>query len=463
MMKKLAFLLFAVSIFAACSTKGPKIVEINGKIDNLDATFALLMSKGITDTIHIESDGTFSKSFKISDPTYYTLRAGRISNNIFVLPGDVLTFKLDIKQAADGPTFEGINANINYYLIEVNKTFRAFSQNIPALYSQPKEEFMNDIDSLKILVHEQLTNSGIENKQFIELEKARINYRLLSLTYDYPSYNARISGNQFVYNAEDYEFLNEVSFNNVKHLLISEYASLINKHIQVNYYNAISADEHKGKSDFERNLILFDMVDSLVTDQTIRDYLKQISTLEAVQWSSLEIGKNVAEHYIANVKTDAYKVIVENALAKRMLLAPGQPAPAFTLTDINGQTVSLSDFRGQLVYLDFWASWCGPCRRQIPHLKKMKEAYANKPVAFVMISLDDDKDAWLKAVNDESLTGTMLHAEKAWSSDVAQQYQIKGVPTFVLIDGEGNLIEYNSPRPSDPEASLLIDKHLKSL
>jgi thiol-disulfide isomerase/thioredoxin len=462
-MKRLAFLIFAVSIFASCSTKGPKMVEINGKIDNLDASFALLMSKGITDTINIESDGTFSKKFEISEPTYYTLRAGRISNNIFVLPGDILTFNLDIKQAADGPTFEGKNANINNYILDVNKTFRTFSQNIVELYSQAEEGFKSDIDSLKTLVHDQLVNSGIENKKFLELEKARINYRILSLVYDYPSYNARISGNQFVFIPENYEFMNEVDFNKVKHIHISEYTSLINKHLQQNYYSAISSDEHKGKSDFERNLILFDMVDSMVTDQTLRDYLKQISTLEAVQWSSLEIGKNVAEHYIANVKTDAYKAIVESALAKRMLLAPGQSAPSFTLTDINGETVSLSDFRGQLVYLDFWASWCGPCRRQIPHLKKMKEAYANKPVAFVMISLDDDKDAWIKAVNDESLTGTMLHAEKAWSSDVAQQYQIKGVPTFVLIDGEGKLIEYNSPRPSDPEATLLIDKHLKLL
>jgi thiol-disulfide isomerase/thioredoxin len=207
----------------------------------------------------------------------------------------------------------------------------------------------------------------------------------------------------------------------------------------------------------------FDLVDSLITNQTIRDYMKFTSTVETIKWANLEVAKNVADHFIANAETLVYKEIAQSALAKRMLLAPGEPAPEFTLTGIDGNTYSLSDFKGQLVYIDFWATWCGPCLRQIPSLIKLKETYHGKPITFLAISLDDDKDAWVKMVNEDGLKGIQLHADKAWSSDVAQKYQISGIPTFVLIDGEGKLIEYNSPRPSDPEITLLFDKHLKLL
>jgi thiol-disulfide isomerase/thioredoxin len=146
-----------------------------------------------------------------------------------------------------------------------------------------------------------------------------------------------------------------------------------------------------------------------------------------------------------------------------MLLAPGQPAPEFTLTSIDGKEYSLSDFKGQIVYLDFWASWCGSCLREIPSLLKLKDAYKGKPIAFVAISIDDDKSAWEKMVNEKQLKGYQLHAEKAWQSDAAKHYQVYGVPTFVLIDGEGKIIEYPATRPSDPETALTLDKHLKQL
>jgi thiol-disulfide isomerase/thioredoxin len=195
----------------------------------------------------------------------------------------------------------------------------------------------------------------------------------------------------------------------------------------------------------------------------VRDYVKHQSVVETIQWEKLEDGKNLFEHYMKVATTEPYKNLVNHIFAKRMMLAPGKPAPSFTLTGIDGNEYSLSDFAGKLVYIDFWASWCGPCRAEIPYLLTLKEAYKDKPIAFVAISLDDDIDAWKKMVAEKELKGYQLHAAKAWSSDVAKNYQIKGVPTFVLIDGVGNIIEYNVARPSDPEISIIFDKYLKTL
>jgi thiol-disulfide isomerase/thioredoxin len=459
------FLIIALSLtlLASCGTNGLKETTISGQVENFDNDFALLHSKGITDTIWLADDGSFTHTVMISDPCYLRIRAGRNSNLLYLNPGGDIKLDVDIKNPTENPFKAGSLLQQNSTLYDVNQTVNSVAKDFRSLYTLSQEDFASTIDSLKILTSTMIERVKGTDKGFASLENARIDYLFASWKYNYPEYNARLSGNEFEPNLDDYAFVNQFDFGNKKHFSMSEYTSLIENHINNIYYNEIARDEHKGKSVFEQTLILFDMIDSLVPDQTMQDYYKHNSTSEAVKWSSLEIAKNVAEHFVATAKSDEYRTIIERDLAKRMLLAPGQPAPEFTLTSIDGKEYSLSDFKGQIVYLDFWASWCGPCLREIPSLLKLKDAYKGKPIAFVAISIDDDKSAWEKMVNEKQLKGYQLHAEKAWQSDAAKHYQVYGVPTFVLIDGEGKIIEYPATRPSDPETVLTIDKHLKQL
>lgn len=462
-MRNLLIITLALIMLASCGTTDQKESKISGQVLNLDNDFALLIGKGITDTIWLGEDGSFSQTIMLSGPSYYRFRAGRINNSLYLNPGGDIELVVDISNASDNPFKGGSLAQQNNTLFEVNQTVNNVGRDFRGLFTLSKEEFLNTIDSLNTLTSTLIESIENTDKIFTSLEKARVNYLFASWKYNYPEYNARILGEEFTAIEDDYKFIEEVDFANIKHFSISEYTSLIENHINRLYYAEVSKDQHKGKSVFEQTLMRFDMIDSIVPNQTMQDFFKFNSTSEAVKWSSLEVAKNVAEHFIANAQTADYRQLVEKALAKRMLLAPGQPAPGFTLTSIDGKEYSLSDFRGQLVYLDFWASWCGPCRREIPHLKKLKEAYKGKPIAIIAISIDDDMAAWEKMVKDQELGGYQLHAEKAWLSDAAQQYQVYGVPTFVLIDGEGKIIEYPATRPSDPETVLTIDKHLKQL
>lgn len=462
-MRNLVFITLALFLFASCGSTDQKESKISGQVLNFDNDFALLMCKGITDTIWLENDGSFSHTLTHSEPSYYRFRAGRISNLLYLSPGGDIELAVDISNPGNNPFKNGSLIKQNNTLYEVNQTVNSVASDFRGLYTLAKDEFMSTIDSLSILTNTIIESLEYADKAFPSLEKSRINYLFAGWKYNYPEYNARLSGEEFTANENDYKFIDDMNFSNLKHFSISEYTSLIESHINRLYYAEIGKDEHKGKSVFEQTLMRFDMIDDLVSNQKMQNFFKYNSTSESVKWSSLEIAKNVAEHFIANAHTDEYRQLIEKALAKRMLLAPGQPAPDFTLTGIDGKEYSLEDFRGQLVYLDFWASWCGPCRREIPHLKKLKEVYKGKPIAIISISIDDDKYAWEKMVKDEELGGYQLHAEKAWLSDAAQQYQVYGVPTFVLIDGEGKIIEYPATRPSDPETPLTIDKHLKRL
>lgn len=135
----------------------------------------------------------------------------------------------------------------------------------------------------------------------------------------------------------------------------------------------------------------------------------------------------------------------------------GASVPDFTFIDTKGKEVKLSSFKGKYVYIDCWASWCGPCRAQIPHLKKLEHDYAGKDIAFVSISSDDNRDKWKKTVEKEQLGGTQLIIQCATNNEFADYFIITGIPRFLLLDKEGKVYDAYAPRPSEPAIRQLFD------
>ena len=121
----------------------------------------------------------------------------------------------------------------------------------------------------------------------------------------------------------------------------------------------------------------------------------------------------------------------------------GKTAPEFSLPDTAGVSVSLSDFRGKYVLLDFWASWCPPCRRENPNVVKAFNEYKDKNFAIIGISLDKDKSKWLKAIADDNLTWTHLSDLKYWASEIPTLYGVRGIPANVLLGPDGVIIAKN--------------------
>ena len=135
-----------------------------------------------------------------------------------------------------------------------------------------------------------------------------------------------------------------------------------------------------------------------------------------------------------------YNAAVRAALDKALTLQPGRPAPDFTLDDMDGQPVSLSQFKGQVVLLDFWASWCGPCIGNLPYLRRIKEETADQPVVFLNLSLDASETAWRKAIEKHEIKG--VHVRSAnFGSDAARAYNVRGIPSYFLVDSQGLIVE----------------------
>jgi peroxiredoxin len=119
----------------------------------------------------------------------------------------------------------------------------------------------------------------------------------------------------------------------------------------------------------------------------------------------------------------------------------GQVAPDFTLNDVDGKPVTLSGYaKDKVVLVDFWASWCGPCRGENPNVVKAFNAYRDKGFTVLGVSLDDKKDAWVKAIQDDHLDWGQVSDLKGWSSEVAALYGIRGIPMNFLLDKDGKIV-----------------------
>lgn len=140
-------------------------------------------------------------------------------------------------------------------------------------------------------------------------------------------------------------------------------------------------------------------------------------------------------------------------------LAKGKVSPVFVnYENFNGGKTSLSDLRGKFVYLDIWATWCAPCKAEIPFLKSLEKEYEGKNITFVSISVDKPEEykTWKKMVADEQLGGVQLYADNNFESQFILDYGINAIPRFILIDTEGNIVDADVLRPSNPKLKELF-------
>jgi len=125
----------------------------------------------------------------------------------------------------------------------------------------------------------------------------------------------------------------------------------------------------------------------------------------------------------------------------------------FKLKDLDGKNISLSDYKGKVIYVDFWASWCGPCRQQFPFSHLLKDKFNDKQkkqIVFLYISIDEDEAAWRSAIVQNKLEGTLGISPGNWNSEVVKFFRINSIPRYMLIDKLGNIADPNAKRPSEP-------------
>lgn len=175
------------------------------------------------------------------------------------------------------------------------------------------------------------------------------------------------------------------------------------------------------------------------TDNVIAPFLLY-NNLESFD---IEVVKEVMASVDSAVHPSNYYQMLATEVEKRLRLAIGQPAPIFTQNDPDGNPVSLESFRGKYVLIDFWASWCQPCRLENPYLVKVYEEFQPRGFEILGVSLDRDRNAWLKAIADDRLTWKHVSDLKFWNNEVARLYSINSIPSNFLVNPDGIIVARN--------------------
>ena len=454
-MKKLSYLFisFTLLLFACqnTETKKQKPFVLKGSlVQGSDPAVLLLKSFTSLDTIEVNEAGYFETTIELNNPRFFNLYYGRNALGIFAQSGDTLTLFSLGETFGDSVQFSGSLTKENLFIKQFFTDMRNSRNN--RFYKLSLDSFLQKVDSVYQLKSEYFINAGSEemNKDFVNLFKVKISADHDVFLVNYPRYH------QFYAELDSlpvmpenyYQFIDNYDFNKLELYSISEFSRLSHAVIDQRAEQIMkdSALDENNLADMTYSDLL--AIDAFIGNPEIKDQLMYASLSDHVKYYGIAHLDKVLDFYDQVNTNPQNKTKIEEALKQWEHLKTGLPAPQFTAINLEGNEYKLSDFLGKYVYIDVWATWCGPCRYEIPFLEKLHEALEGKNIQLMSISADRDSSAWAAMVTEQEMKGMQLFLPENWDSELTVQYNIHSIPRFILIDREGKLIDVNAPRPS---------------
>lgn len=393
--------------------------------------------------ILIDKAGKGQLNFSDFTPGYVTLSYGPYLRTLWLEPHQDLSLSFDSGSFIKQITFEESLAKINRYLNDSKP------QEININDASAKESnFMAKADSLHQENLQNLHRAELP-EHFCKIEEQRLQYLTYSGFTYYVAFHPRIAKDSTYRPSEAY-------LAKVKQLCVED-ASLLRLSVYENYMiNAIQllakVQMPEVKLGIERSM---SYIEKNITDAAIAEFLinhELYSHILRNGTKNVDKYMTVFQRYVK----DAALVNEMDLLHKKWdSLQVGKRSPEFDATDATGKKVTLADLKGKFVYIDVWATWCAPCRKEMPFLTQMEEKYSGKDIHIVGLSCDRNRDAWEKSIAKGGKAGIQIHLvpDATFMSD----YMIQGIPRFILLDREGNILNVDMTRPSEPETVKTLD------
>ncbi|WP_224491075.1 TlpA family protein disulfide reductase [Robertkochia flava] len=447
-MKKTLFVLGLAVLTLGCKQESKVDYAIlEGNISNFKGKELAIndLSGAFRGKITLKEDGSFIDTLKSASGTYM-LSDGKNKMQFYLEEGDRLKVNYDAANSAT-LTFDGSAAATATYYEAKKKKSQDLEVGAQNIYTLDEEAFLATLNEVKKAHQDLLTASTSLSASFKNLEEANINFEYLNQVNNYELYHGYYTNNrEFKASEKIHALLKEVNMGDPEAYRFSTaYKSLL-----TGTYNQKAA-ELVEKDSLPQPLALLKAISENPNDGIKNNLLFENAK---VYLSYSEEPKTYFEFYMANATDEEQKAEIRKDYEKLMTLSEGNPSPEFTdYENYAGGTTSLENLKGKYVYIDVWATWCGPCKREIPFLKTLEADYHNRNIEFVSISIDsrEDHDKWQKMVADLELGGVQLFADNDWESQFIQDYMIKGIPRFILLDPQGNIVNSNAPRPSSDE------------
>lgn len=439
-MKEIFTFILWVGVLASCSRD--HTVQISGRIENGDSIVSVWVEDSIY-TFPLDDNNFFSGKISLDHSGYATLLHNSL--NLYLSPGEDLEIYVNALNFSGSLYFRGSLGGINSYLKE-QEVAVFFDKDYYALEEQ---EF---VDRMKELIDEKtkLLEAKNFNESFTRLEKERIRYSVAERVSFYPVYRKKM------HPEEEYkpgpvfsEFLSSFSLNNEALFGTKDYRSFLLNYVYLQGSRGNGTGENYSDG-------IADYILSTVTNATIRDFLLTEIVYQHI-WENN--GLNGADYLLAVFRrecTDKSKVEYLNEMVRLWeKILPGRPAPDFSLTDLKGNRITLKDYKGTYLYITVWATWCVPCKSELPYLDLLQKEYEGRNIKFLTVAIDApvNRKTWVEFLKRHPHAG--IHTFADAESKFNENYMIISVPRFILIGPDGNIIHSNAPRPSGQIRQLL--------
>jgi thiol-disulfide isomerase/thioredoxin len=416
----------------------------------------------------LDESGNFEHQFSISEPMPASFSDGNEVTYMYLLPGDRINLMLDTEQFDETIRYSGRGSEKNNYLAQKYLQFEdprpAFWQLADSLsakeykrkcleYKNRKAEFLEVFLQSYSLPEEFVNYQNTEN----EFQYASNLFYFISRNSDYQiPYDTIHVPSDFYSDYEDVlEFVNPDQRSREYNNFISTYSSFVSRVMPREW------DSRAGFDSFFFAKVLED-VHGITREKIIASHV--YSNLNAYLLEGYEKHRDLVD---ASIKWMQLKSILEKKYiqVKEEL---SRPRPENTnMTDLNEETYKdiqfqdiLNKYKGKVVYLDFWASWCGPCRGEMPYSLDLQSHFADQDVAFVYISSDAGYEEWERMIRILQITGDHYRTSKAVRSEYNQLFNVRFIPRYVLYDKDGNVVDSTALRPSNPDIIDAIEQLL---
>lgn len=407
------------------------------------------------DSTKMDKNGQFVLKFNLQSPSKINLQIGEEYTELYAAQGDVISLNVDASNFDKTIKYSGSQKEWNQFIATeiLNNTSR-FNYNI----CKNKEAVF--LDSLSIFISPKIKNANALIKNESLKEFVLESYDLLELNvkfmYSYYHKNMNKLEQKPELSKNYYDFVNKIDLNRRTTSNLNLYQQMLG--YLSNYYS---------REIYEKDTTLnLDSLNSVIQNTKFVDFDKELlvsnEILETLIYSfDLIKADSLWNANQAMLVNSMFRNEIEEVRDKVKKYAKGAIAPTFSFPDMNGKMVSLSDFKGKIVYLDVWASWCGPCRREIPAAKELEKQMHGKDVVFLCVSVDGDEAAWKKIVKEKELTGVHIHSKGDFESEMAKLYNIRSIPSYMIIDRNGKIWKMGAERPSG-KAKEALEEALKN-
>lgn len=426
-------------------------VVIIGEIQN-PKNESLYLADGSAKEWDIE-DGKFFAEFESQIPKVLMFFGEKHDWLTFVAPGDSIRLTFDTENPGESISFSGDHALENEFLQQYALAKSALEGDREEYYSMAEGDFMDKAKTIEVelqekIKHFQKKNPGIENV-FFQIMEAEAYYGYAQALEYYKNRYKRYTG--------DTTYAEGVRMKEEKASIVLENPSLLGSDTYTRYLNssnwrfAREIREETEMDEIEPKWFYSEMkaAEERFEGKEIKEYLKYSTLARLIRFDGPERGEEFANTFMKSTENQLYINELKNAMSKWDNLRTGMEAPNFEYPDINELTHTLSDYKGKYVYVDVWATWCKPCLAEQPALAELEHHYKDNPnIVFMGVSVDDDREAWANMVREKEMGGVQLITGEGWESNISEDYNINGIPRFILVDKEGKLIDATADRPS---------------